>query len=245
MATRDTGEFRRDAVRSAVTSGLTRPQVASDFGVALSTLNTWVQKPQHDDLMSGPHEGVEKENERLRKEVRLLREEREVFKKDGNLLCGPKQMRFAFIDAWKEVWPVEFLCRIMQVTSRGVRAWRSRPMRRRQRDDMVILAHVREEHRPSLQSYGRPRRIEELQQSGLKVGHRRIGRLMRENGITIIRTQKYKVEEGQDMIRGIMSPTTDGQQSCVRHCAQAFGSGFLCGWSEPEMGGRHLLYLDE
>jgi hypothetical protein len=30
-------------------------------------------------------------------------------------------MRFAFIDAWKEVWPVEFLCRIMQVTSRGFR----------------------------------------------------------------------------------------------------------------------------
>jgi len=31
--------------------------------------------------MAGPHEDVEKENERLRKEVRLLREEREVLKK--------------------------------------------------------------------------------------------------------------------------------------------------------------------
>jgi len=30
--------------------------------------------------MSGPHEDVEKENKRLRKEVRLLREEREVLK---------------------------------------------------------------------------------------------------------------------------------------------------------------------
>ena len=36
---------------------------------------------EHDDLMSGPHEDVEKENPRLRKEVRLLREEREVLKK--------------------------------------------------------------------------------------------------------------------------------------------------------------------
>ena len=36
---------------------------------------------EHDDLMSGPHEDVEKENERLRKEVRLLHEEREVLKK--------------------------------------------------------------------------------------------------------------------------------------------------------------------
>lgn len=101
-------------------------------------------------------------------------------------------MRFVFIDAWKEVWSVEFLCRIMQVTSRGFRAWRSRPMRRRQRDDMVILVHVREQHRLSLQSYGRPRMTEELQDLGLKVGHRRIGRLMRENDIKIIRTQNTR-----------------------------------------------------
>ena len=81
MATRYTDKFRRDAVRIAVTSSLTRPQVSSDLGVGLSTLNKWVQKHQHDDLMSGPHEDVEKENERLRKEVRLLREERVVLKR--------------------------------------------------------------------------------------------------------------------------------------------------------------------
>ena len=80
----------------------------------------------------------------------------------------------------------------MQVTSRGFRAWRVRPMSQRQRDDMVILAHIREQHRLSLQSYGRPRMTEELQELGLNVGHRRVARLMRENSIKIIRTQKYK-----------------------------------------------------
>ncbi|MEP2785038.1 MAG: transposase [Pseudoruegeria sp.] len=76
-----TDEFRRDAVRIATTSGLTRSQIASDLGVGLSTPNKWVQKHQQNDLMSGPHEDVEKENERLRKEVRLLRAERNVLKK--------------------------------------------------------------------------------------------------------------------------------------------------------------------
>ena len=51
MAKRYTDEFRRDAVRMAATSGLTRPQLSSDLGVGLSTLNKWVQKHQHDDLM--------------------------------------------------------------------------------------------------------------------------------------------------------------------------------------------------
>jgi hypothetical protein len=45
-------------------------------------------KHQHDDLMSGPHEDVEKENERLRKKVRLLREDREVLKKGVNPPTG-------------------------------------------------------------------------------------------------------------------------------------------------------------
>ncbi len=81
MAKRYTDEFRRDAVRIAISSGLTRPQISSDLGVGLLTLNKWVQRHQHDDLMSGPHEDVEKENKRLRKEVRLLREEWDVLKK--------------------------------------------------------------------------------------------------------------------------------------------------------------------
>jgi transposase len=51
------------------------------LGVVLSTLNKWVQKHQHEDLMSGPHEDVEKENTRLLKEVRMLLEERQVLKK--------------------------------------------------------------------------------------------------------------------------------------------------------------------
>ena len=88
MAKRYTDEFRRDAVRIAISSGLTRPQFSSDLGVGLSTLNKWVQQHQHDDLMLGPHEDVEKENTRLRKEVRLLREEREVLKKAAIFFAG-------------------------------------------------------------------------------------------------------------------------------------------------------------
>lgn len=90
MAQKYTEKFRRDAVRMALTSGLTRPQLASDLGVGVSTLNKWVQKHQHDDLMSGPHEDIEKENARLRKENRLLREEREVLKKATAFFASQK-----------------------------------------------------------------------------------------------------------------------------------------------------------
>ena len=34
---------------------------------------------------------------------------------------------------------------------------------------------------------------EELKQIGLDVGHRRVGRLLRQNGISVVRTRKHKV----------------------------------------------------
>jgi len=100
--------------------------------------------------------------------------------------------RFAFIEQHGGGVPIERLCQMLGVTSRGLRAWRARPISQRQRDDMVLLAHIREEHRLSLGSYGRPRMTEELKELGFTVGHRRVGRLMRDNGIKVVRTRKYK-----------------------------------------------------
>ena len=81
MAHRHTDEFRREAVRIALTSGLTSKQVASDLGVGFSTLAKWIQKSQPGDLPATADLDLAKENERLRKENRLLMEERDVLKK--------------------------------------------------------------------------------------------------------------------------------------------------------------------
>ena len=74
-------EFKREAVRIALTSGLRRRQVASDLGVGHSTLAKWIQKSRPSDLPPAADIDLAKENERLRKENRLLLEEREILKK--------------------------------------------------------------------------------------------------------------------------------------------------------------------
>ncbi|PHQ97980.1 MAG: hypothetical protein COB40_02740 [Marinosulfonomonas sp.] len=102
-------------------------------------------------------------------------------------------MRFRFIEENRAALRTERLCQIMNVSSRGYRAYRSRPISQRQREDMVLLAHIREQHGLSLNSYGRPRMTEELKETGLEVGHRRVGRLMRQNGISVVRPHKHKV----------------------------------------------------
>lgn len=107
-------------------------------------------------------------------------------------------MRFRFVEEQRGAFPVDRLCRVMNVSPRGLRAFRSRPASRRQHMDMVVLAHIKEQSRLSLGSYGRPRMTEELKEVGVDVGHRRVGRLMRENGIVVERTRKFKATTDSD-----------------------------------------------
>ena len=85
-------------------------------------------------------------------------------------------MRFRFVEEHRDAFPAARLCHVMDVSMRGLRAFRNRAASRRQRSDLVTLAHIKEQSRLSLGSYGRPRMTEELKEIALKVGHRRVGR---------------------------------------------------------------------
>jgi len=82
-------EFKQEAVRFALTSGLPRARVAKDLGIGKSTLGKWVSQYRPSDLVLAPQADLARENERLRvtalralpaAENRVLREEREVLK---------------------------------------------------------------------------------------------------------------------------------------------------------------------
>ncbi|WP_217996397.1 IS3 family transposase [Sphingobium xenophagum] len=205
-----TEEFKQEAVRIALTSGLPRDRVASDLGIGKSTLGKWVSQYRPSDLVAAPQADLARENERLRLENRVLREEREVPKKGHAVLREPKAVKFAFVHSWRHRWPVELLCRVMDVSERGYRSWRSRPISRRERTDMKVLAHIREQYRLSLGSYGRPRMTMELKEVGLDVGERRVGRLMKINGIKPVRTRKHKVTTDSHHRLGVAANWLDG-----------------------------------
>ncbi len=78
MGLKRTDEFRADAVWIARTSGLSRKQVASDLGVGLSTLNKWVTAHHDSDFVSDKDLDFARKNERLRRENRILKEQRAI-----------------------------------------------------------------------------------------------------------------------------------------------------------------------
>lgn len=81
MASSHTPEFRAEAVRIALTSGLSRRRVAEELGVGFSTLNRWVSLDRSSPEKPQTQSDLERELAELRKENRLLREERDILKK--------------------------------------------------------------------------------------------------------------------------------------------------------------------
>lgn len=155
--------------------------IAEDLGVGLSTLGKWVSSTKEADLLSGPHEDTARELARLCKENEILRQERDLLKKGGRLLCqGDHEMRFKVIEAEKANVPVQRACALLDVSESGFYAWKGRAPCLRQREDMVLLAHIRAEFRTSNETYGSPRMTAELNEDGIAVGRHRVARLMRD-----------------------------------------------------------------
>ena len=73
MGNKPTAEFRHEVVRVSLTGGLLRKQVAKDFDIGFWTLGRCIKKERGYVSMSEPQTDLIQENERLRKEVRMLR----------------------------------------------------------------------------------------------------------------------------------------------------------------------------
>jgi transposase len=64
-------EFKREAVRIALASGLPRDWIASDLGIGKLTLGKWLSQHHSVALMPAPQADLTRENERLRLENRV------------------------------------------------------------------------------------------------------------------------------------------------------------------------------
>jgi putative transposase len=75
--------------------------------------------------------------------------------------------------------PIATMCRVLGVSPGGYYARRTRPPSARARADAELGARIAEIHRRSRATYGAPRIHVELREQGLRVGRKRVARLMR------------------------------------------------------------------
>ena len=110
-------------------------QAAADLGIHATMLRDWT--------------GVDAELARMRREISVLKQEREILKKAAGILGEGVPVRHSFIEGHRLLWPLTILCRVLAVSVSGYLSWRSQePTARRQRD-IALATEIAASHTAS------------------------------------------------------------------------------------------------
>jgi putative transposase len=83
------------------------------------------------------------------------------------------------VSAHQAIYPVKTMCRLLDVSTSGYYTWRKRQPSQRAQEDQKLLKRIHAIHKRSKGTYGAPRIHAELAEAGVRVGRKRVARLMR------------------------------------------------------------------
>ena len=114
-------------------------------------------------------------------------------------------MSYRFIAAERAAFPIRMLCRLVGVAASGFYAWlrRGSGPGRREGADRGLRARVGAIFAASRGTYGSPRVHAELRARGVRVGRRRVARLMREAGLGLSATVRRRAPRTTDSRHGL------------------------------------------
>jgi putative transposase len=101
-------------------------------------------------------------------------------------------MRFAWIAAEKAEFTVAECCRALRVSPSGFYAWQQRPASARALRDRQLRVAIRASYEASHRHYGRPRVWKDLHEAGERISEKRVGRLMREEGLRARARKRFR-----------------------------------------------------
>ena len=101
-------------------------------------------------------------------------------------------MKYAFIQAHQEVFPVNLMCQLFLVTRSRYYAWCRNPSSQHSQTDRQLKDKICQIFEDSRQTYGTRRIKVVLAKQGMQVSRKRIGRLMREMKLFCQTKRKFK-----------------------------------------------------
>jgi transposase InsO family protein len=102
-------------------------------------------------------------------------------------------VKYQFIAAHVQEFKITLMCRVLGVSRSGYYAWGKRPSSPRKMADQSLTEQIVVIHQNSRRTYGSIRIQEELADQGIKCGHNRVARLMREVGLSAKQSRKFKI----------------------------------------------------
>jgi transposase InsO family protein len=97
------------------------------------------------------------------------------------------------IEAMAKDYPVRELCAVLGVTRSGYYGWRSGQESARELANRLLVEEIRRVHRQKKGRYGSPRVTQQLRREGQRCNHKRVERLMRQQGLRGCSSRKRRV----------------------------------------------------
>lgn len=172
-------------------------------------------------------------------------------------------MRFAWIAAEKAEFSVADCCRALRVSPSGFYAWQHRPESPRASRDQYLRVQIQASFAASRGRYGRPRVWKDLHEAGEHVSEKRVGRLMREEGLRARARKRFRSttmsEHDQPIAANVLARQFAADRPNQRWVGDTtefvIGSGaklylaaildlysrFIVGWALSAVNDRHLM----
>jgi putative transposase len=125
-------------------------------------------------------------------------------------------VRYACITRHTREFPLRLMCRTLEVSSAGYYAWQRRSPSLHAIADERLMLNVRIAFTRSRTTYGAPRVHQELRGAGIRVGKKRVARLMREEGL-VARRRKRRVVTTDSAHTHPIAPNQLDRQFGVHH----------------------------
>jgi putative transposase len=171
-------------------------------------------------------------------------------------------VRFAWIAAEKAEFSIADCCRALRVSPSGFHAWQHRPESARASRDRHLRVQIQASFAASRGRYGRPRVWKDLHEAGEHVSEKRVGRLMRQDGLRARARKRFRSttmsEHDQPVAANVLARQFEAERPNQRWVGDTtefvIGSSaklylaaildlysrFIVGWALSAVNDRHL-----
>ncbi len=120
---------------------------------------------------------------------------------------GRVRLAYQFIEAHRREYPVQMMCRLLEVAPSGYYEWLHHPISDRAKEDARLLRMIRASFVASHGVYGAPRVFLDLREAGETCSKHRVERIMRINGLRALhgyRTRRWSVGKPAVLIPNLL-----------------------------------------
>ncbi|WP_253259548.1 IS3 family transposase [Subtercola boreus] len=170
-------------------------RIAQQLGIKEDTLRGWVHRAEVDNgLKPGVTSDESARLVELEREVRELRRANAILRSASGFLRGgarpPLQPMIDYIDAHKDEFGVEPICRELPIAPQTYYAAKTRPPSKRSVSDEQTTTDIRKIHKDNYGVYGVRKVHAQLRRDGKTVARCTVERLMRREGLRGVRRSK-------------------------------------------------------